>query len=215
MDKKGLFISFEGVEGAGKTTLIKKLVGFFTDKKQDIFLTREPGGSELGKKLRAIILNAEEKIYPSAELFLFLADRAQHVEECIKPALKAGKIVLCDRFIDSTLAYQGYGRGMDIEQLIMLNTLATNGLEPDLTLLLDLPPQMGLERAKTRNIAQNLTIDEGRFEAEALQFHQKIREGFLTLAKQKKRFFVINAEQNAEEVFYIVKQHIEKSFKFE
>lgn len=214
MNNKGLFITFEGVEGAGKTTLIQKLVQYFTEKKQDIFLTREPGGSELGKKLRAIILNAEEKIYPSAELFLFLADRAQHVEDCIKPALQAGKIVLCDRFIDSTIAYQGFGRGMDIKQLSLLNKLATNDLEPDLTLLLDLPPEIGLKRAKTRNIEQNLTIDEGRFEAEALQFHQKIRDGFLSLAKQEKRFFVINAEQDAEQVFHTVIQYIEKNFNF-
>ncbi len=214
MNNKGLFITFEGVEGAGKTTLIQKLVQYFTEKKQDIFLTREPGGSELGKKLRAIILNAEEKIYPSAELFLFLADRAQHVEDCIKPALQAGKIVLCDRFIDSTIAYQGFGRGMDIKQLSLLNNLATNDLEPDLTLLLDLPPEIGLKRAKTRNIEQNLTIDEGRFEAEALQFHQKIRDGFLSLAKQEKRFFVINAEQDAEQVFHTVIQHIKKNFNF-
>lgn len=214
MNNKGLFITFEGVEGAGKTTLIQKLVQYFTEKKQDIFLTREPGGSELGKKLRAIILNAEEKIYPSAELFLFLADRAQHVEDCIKPALQAGKIVLCDRFIDSTIAYQGFGRGMDIKQLSLLNKLATNGLEPDLTLLLDLPPEIGLKRAKTRNIEQNLTIDEGRFEAEALQFHQKIRDGFLSLAKQEKRFFIINAEQDAEQVCHTVIQYIEKNFNF-
>ena len=214
MNNKGLFITFEGVEGAGKTTLIQKLVQYFTEKKQDIFLTREPGGSELGKKLRAIILNAEEKIYPSAELFLFLADRAQHVEDCIKPALQAGKIVLCDRFIDSTIAYQGFGRGMDIKQLSLLNKLATNSLEPDLTLLLDLPPEIGLKRAKTRNIEQNLTIDEGRFEAEALQFHQKIRYGFLSLAKQEKRFFIINAEQDAEQVFHTVIQYIEKNFNF-
>lgn len=212
MNKKGLFITFEGVEGAGKTTLIKKLVAFFAEKQRDVFLTREPGGSELGKKLRSIILNADEKICPSAELFLFLADRSQHVEECIKPALKAGKIVLCDRFIDSTIAYQGYGRGMDIAQLTNFNTVATGGLEPHLTFLLDLLPERGLKRAKERNIEQNLTIDEGRFEAEALQFHQKIREGFLALAEQKKRFFIINAEQEAEQVFCIAKKYLEENF---
>lgn len=197
----GLFISLEGIEGAGKTTLIQKMIAYFEAKGKEVLLTREPGGSELGQKLRSIILNAEEKICPSAELFLFLADRAEHVESCIKPALTQGKIVLCDRFIDSTVAYQGYGRGMDVKQLQMLNDRATQGLKPDLTIILDLDPKIGLARANSRNKALNLTVREGRFEAEALEFHQKIRAGFLALSKQEERFFVVNAEQNVEAVF--------------
>lgn len=196
-----MFISLEGIEGAGKTTLIQKMIAYFQDTGREVYLTREPGGSELGQKLRSIILNAEEKICPAAELFLFLADRAEHVESCIKPALAQGKIVLCDRFIDSTVAYQGYGRGMDVKELQMLNDRATQGLKPDLTIVLDLDPEIGLARANTRNKEQNLTIKEGRFEAEALEFHQKIRAGFLALSKEEKRFFVVNAEQNAEAVF--------------
>ena len=171
-----------------------------------MLLTR---GSELGKKLRGIILNAEEKICPTAELLLFLADRAEHTETCIAPALAQGKIVLCDRFIDSTVAYQGYGRGMDIDRLNMLNALATNGLKPDLTILLDLDPEIGLARATARNIAQNLTVSEGRFEAEALEFHQKIRTGFLTISRREKRFWVVNAAQDADAVFADVLKALE------
>lgn len=201
----GVFISLEGIEGAGKTTLIQKMIAYFQNMGKEVLLTREPGGSDLGKKLRSIILNAEEKICPPAELFLFLADRAEHAQTCIKPALAQGKIVLCDRFIDSTVAYQGYGRGMDIVQLKMLNTLATQGLMPDLTFILDLEPQIGLARANARNKELNLTVKEGRFEAETLEFHQKIREGFLAMSKEEKRFFVVNAEQSAEQVFEIVR----------
>lgn len=197
----GVFISLEGIEGAGKTTLIQKMIAYFEKAGKEVLLTREPGGSELGQKLRSIILNAEEKICPAAELFLFLADRAEHVQSCIKPALMQGKIVLCDRFIDSTVAYQGYGRGMDVSQLQMLNDRATGGLKPDLTIILDLDSEIGLARANARNQAENLTVKEGRFEAEALEFHQKIRAGFLALSKQEDRFFVVNAEQNADAVF--------------
>lgn len=197
----GLFISLEGIEGAGKSTLIQKMIAYFEAAGKEVLLTREPGGSELGQKLRSIILNAEEKICPAAELFLFLADRAEHVESSIKPALAQEKVVLCDRFIDSTVAYQGYGRGMDVKQLQMLNERAAGGLKPDLTIILDLDPEIGLARANARNKAENLTVKEGRFEAEALEFHQKIRAGFLALSKEEKRFFVVDAKQNAEAVF--------------
>lgn len=210
--KTGLFISLEGIEGAGKTTLIQKIIVHFQSMGKDVLLTREPGGSDLGKKLRSIILNAEEKICPPAELFLFLADRAEHVQTCIKPALEQGKIVLCDRFTDSTVAYQGYGRGMDIAQLKMLNSLATQGLTPDLTIVLDLAPEMGLARANARNKEQNLTVKEGRFEAEALEFHQKIRAGFLAMSREEERFFVVNAEQSAEQVFDIVSKKLQTVF---
>lgn len=204
----GFFISIEGIEGAGKTTLIQKMSAYFSACGKEVLVTREPGGSELGKKLRAIILNANEKICSGAELFLFLADRAEHVEQVIKPALQAGKIVLCDRFIDSTAAYQGYGRGMDLALLASLNAAATGGLTPDLTLILDLEPEIGLARANKRNAEQNLTVEEGRFEAEALSFHQKIRRGFLELAKTDSRYFVADAEKDADAVFEAVKPKI-------
>lgn len=206
----GLFITFEGIEGAGKTTLIQKLLAYFSSAGREVLLTREPGDSVLGKKLRAIILNAEENICSGAELFLFLADRAQHVETVIKPALEQGKIVLCDRFADSTVAYQGYGRGMDKALLETLNNAATGGLMPDLTIVLDLNPEIGLSRAKKRNAEQNLTVEEGRFEAEALSFHCRIREGFLAMSRKEKRFFVVNAEQDAEAVYNDVLQKIQQ-----
>lgn len=203
-ERAGIFISLEGIEGAGKTTLMQKIVAYFQSRGKEVLLTREPGGSELGKKLRSIILNAEEKICPASELFLFLADRAEHVQTCIKPALEQGKIVLCDRFTDSTVAYQGYGRGMDIAELEMLNTLAAGGIKPDLTLVLDLDPKIGLARANARNEEQNLSVKEGRFEAEALEFHQKIRVGFLAMSKKEERFFVVDAQQSPEQVFEAV-----------
>lgn len=207
---KGRFITLEGIEGAGKTTLIQSLLEYFSKKNLPVLLTREPGGSGLGKKLRAIVLNAEEKICPAAELFLFLADRAEHVEQVIKPALAEGKIVLCDRFVDSTVAYQGYGRGMDTQMLESLNMQATQGLKPDLTVLLDLDPETGLARAKRRNAEQNLEVEEGRFEAETLDFHKKIREGFLSLSRKEKRFLVVNAEESAEKVLQTVLSALEK-----
>lgn len=207
---KGRFITLEGIEGAGKTTLIQSLLEYFSKKNLPVLLTREPGGSGLGQKLRAIVLNAEEKICPAAELFLFLADRAEHVERVIKPALAEGKTVLCDRFTDSTVAYQGYGRGMDIQMLENLNMQATQGLKPDLTVLLDLDPEIGLCRAKRRNAERNLDVEEGRFEAETLDFHKKIREGFLSLSGKEERFLVVNAEESAENVLQTVLSALEK-----
>ncbi len=196
-----MFITLEGMEGSGKSTLIKALQKFFEEKNKKVHITREPGGSALGKKLRAIILNAEEKISPQAELFLFLADRAQHIEDIIKPALAQNEIVICDRYVDSTIAYQGYGRGIDINLLETLNNTATSNLLPTITFLLDLPPQKGLERANKRNAQENLTLSEGRFEAEELSFHSRIREGFLERAKQNsKRFTIIDATQTPSQV---------------
>ena len=196
-----MFITLEGMEGSGKSTLIKALQKFFEEKNKKVHITREPGGSALGKKLRAIILNAEEKISPQAELFLFLADRAQHIEDIIKPALAQNEIVICDRYVDSTIAYQGYGRGIDINLLETLNNTATSNLLPTITFLLDLPPQKGLERANKRNAQENITLSEGRFEAEELSFHSRIREGFLERAKQNpKRFTIIDATQTPSQV---------------
>ena len=196
-----MFITLEGMEGSGKSTLIKALQKFFEEKNKKVHITREPGGSALGKKLRAIILNAEEKISPQAELFLFLADRAQHIEDIIKPALAQNEIVICDRYVDSTIAYQGYGRGIDINLLETLNNTATSKLLPTITFLLDLPPKKGLERANKRNAQENLTLSEGRFEAEELSFHSRIRDGFLERAKQNpKRFTIIDATQTPNQV---------------
>lgn len=194
-----MFISIEGIEGAGKSTFIHSLKEIFIAKGHEIILTREPGGSKLGQKLRSIILNTQENICSHAELFLFLADRAQHLNDIILPALKANKTVICDRYADSTIAYQGYGRGMDIASLENLHNIATQNLWPHHTFLLDLDPKLGLARANSRNLAQKTSLTEGRFEAENLAFHTRIQQGFLERAKQfPARFITLDATQSPD-----------------
>ncbi len=197
-----MFITLEGIEGSGKGSVIADLAAYLREAGRDAVLTREPGGCPLGKVLRAQLLDMRNAdIAAETELFLYLADRAQHVHEVVSPALKAGKVVLCDRYIDSTLAYQGYGRGRDLALLRSLNEFASGNLTPDLTVLLDLPAEMGLARAKARNILENKVESEGRFEAEALAFHCRVREGFLELSRlEPERFAVINAGRPLSEV---------------
>ncbi len=206
-----MFITLEGMEGAGKTTLIQFLKAYFEKSGKNVLLTREPGGSALGKSLRSLILNQDSKICPRAELFLFLADRAEHVYSTLRPALTRGEVVLCDRYVDSTLAYQGYARGLDLAELENLNALATDNLMPHITFLLDLDPNKGLQRARQRNVLENTEQSEGRFEAEELNFHQKVREGFLDLAKKNPhRFFVLDATKTPEEVASMAVEFLEK-----
>lgn len=192
-----MFLTVEGVEGSGKSTLLGALAVRLEAEGHAVLRTREPGGCALGTHIRPLLLGAGQAWEPKAELFLFLADRAQHVTEVIRPALDAGTLVLCDRYADSTIAYQGYGRGMDVEWLHTLNDFATGGLWPDLTLLLDLPAATGLQRAMSRNAATGLSQAEGRFEAEALAFHERIRQGFLDRARRHPdRFRVLDARQS-------------------
>lgn len=189
-----MFLTVEGVEGSGKSTLLAALAKRMEAGGKAVLRTREPGGCPLGAQIRPLLLHADWKPDPKAELFLFLADRAQHVIEVIRPALAAGIQVLCDRYADSTIAYQGYGRGMDVEWLHRLNDFATGGLWPDLTLVLDLPAETGLLRATRRNTDLGLDQAEGRFEAESLAFHERIRQGFLDRARRyPKRFRVLDA----------------------
>ncbi|WP_291438685.1 dTMP kinase [Desulfovibrio sp.] len=206
-----MFVTFEGIEGAGKSTAIDYLSDYLQARGHDPVLTREPGGSVLGRRLRALLLDVRTGGLASrAELFLFLADRAQHVTEVIRPALEAGQVVLCDRFTDSTLAYQGYGRGLDTEYLRSLNTAATGGLEPDLTLLLDLPVRCGLERAGERNRSAGMVIAEGRFDSESLDFHERVRRGYRALADEEpERFAIIDAAQPPEDVVLQCRSAIE------
>lgn len=143
-----MFVTFEGVEGAGKSTALKNMARELGQEGADVLVTREPGGSGLGKALRTLLLDCNSQITPDAELCLFLADRAQHVAEVIRPALAAGKVVLCDRYADSTYAYQGFARGMDLGRLRLLNDAVTGGLRPDLTLVFDVPEEEGLARAR-------------------------------------------------------------------
>lgn len=178
----GLFVTFEGVEGAGKTTQVALLRDALEGEGWSVCVTREPGGDSLAEAVRSLVLH--EDVTPRAELLLFLAARAQNVERVIRPHLTAGGIVLCDRFSDSTLAYQGYARGLGRDAIVPLDAFATNGITPDLTFLLDLPPELGLAR-------QN---DHNRMEAESLAFHCRVREGFLTeAANDPTRIAVLDA----------------------
>lgn len=201
---KGFFITFEGGEGVGKTTLIERIYEELVQKGHATVKTREPGGTSLGREIRRLLLHQEEcPVSKQSELFLYLADRAQHVQELIIPALTQGKIVLCDRFNDSTLAYQGAARALDIKLLRSLCSAATDSLVPDLTLFLDLDPKLGLERAQKKNI-------HDRIENESLAFHTKVREAFLSLAKEEPdRFHIIDASQSIDRVYEAAIQEIE------
>ncbi len=205
-----MFITLEGIEGSGKSTVCDRLAAWLQAKGLDLLLTREPGSSSLGRKLRAILLDMDSVgLSEQSELFLYLADRAQHVREVLNPALNAGKIVLCDRYADSTLAYQGYGRGVDLDELTLVNNMAIRGLWPDLTLLFDLDANVGLERARKRNLQEAIEQSEGRFEAEELDFHQRIRQGYLKLAeKYAYRYRLVNASLPPNQVFEQAQSHI-------
>ena len=197
-----MFVTFEGIEGAGKSTAMALLSQMLREAGHDPLLTREPGASGLGQRLRPMLLDASaDGICPLAELFLFLADRAQHAHEVIGPALAAGRIVLCDRYADSTLAYQGAGRGIDDVMLLQAAGISTAGLRPDLTFLLDLPVKLGLGRAARRNRSQGLEISEGRFDSESESFHGRIRQAYLRLAAaEPDRIAVLDATRSPEEI---------------
>jgi len=193
------FITFEGVEGSGKTTQIRLLAQRLQDRGVPVLTTREPGGCCIADAIRAVLLNpAHKEMSPRTELLLYAAARAQHVEEVIRPALAAGKVVLCDRFSDATIAYQGEGRGLDRELIDTLNGVAVEGLAPDLTILLDIPVEEGLRRAIERNDQDEMRED--RFEQESLRFHQRVREGYLKRVADENRFFVVDAAGIASEV---------------
>ena len=191
-----MFITFEGIEGCGKTTQVKLLAEELFRQGHRVTLTREPGGCAIADKIRAILLDAENAaLTPLSELLLYAAARSQHLNDAVRPALAAGDIVICDRFTDATVAYQGYGRGLDLDLIGQLNTLATNGLAPDLTILMDCPVAVGLGRALSR-INGTPGPKEERFERESQRFHEAVRAGYLTLARQEPtRFAVIDADR--------------------
>ena len=193
----GRFITFEGVEGSGKTTQVRMAKSYLEAEGLPLVATDEPGGTPLGKIIREMLLNVGPyAIFPHAELLLFMAARAQHVQEVIRPALQQGKLVLCDRFLDATLAYQGWGRGLDRAFIETLHDFATNSLKPHLTILLDLPAENGLQRALERIAQRRGGSPEDRFEREDLAFHQRIREGYLALAsKEPTRYRIIDASR--------------------
>ena len=200
--KKGLFITFEGADGCGKTTQINLLKKYLEENGHNVLLTREPGGKGLGEKVREILLNYDGPVSDRCESFLFLADRAQNIDIIVNPAVKAGKIVLCDRHIDSTVAYQGYGRGLDIERINMLNNLATNGKKPDLTFVFDVDVETSMKRVGK---------EKDRVESAGIEFHNRVRNGYLELATQEPdRIKVLNATKTIEEIHEKVIEIIEK-----
>ncbi|GFZ94148.1 dTMP kinase [Okeania sp. KiyG1] len=203
----GKLIVFEGVEGGGKTTQIQLLRNWLLEKKQssklfskfidlEVIVTREPGGTKLGQALRELLLNTDisgEQIQEKAELLLYAADRSQHIENLIKPYLEKRAIVLCDRFIDSTIAYQGYGRGLDLDLIQKLNHIATGGLKNELTFWLDIDVKIGLTRAKNRG-----KID--RMEQADIQFHQRVQQGYQELAKSNPSIVRIDANLTIDKI---------------
>jgi dTMP kinase len=198
-----MFITFEGIEGCGKTTQIRLLRQVLKDREIPALITREPGGTAVGKQIRAILLDPHnKKIRPKAELFLYLADRCQHLAEKIQPALVQGQWVICDRFWDATVVYQGLARGLEWKTLERLRPLVLNTTIPDRTFLLDCPVEIGLARAWKRMARSGQVERESRFETESRAFHEKIRRGYLTLArKEPGRFRVLDARQSPPDIF--------------
>ena len=189
---KGLFITFEGGDGCGKTTQIKLLDEYLKNKGYKTLLTREPGSIGLGEKVREILLNYDGEVSSVCESFLFLADRAQNVDCIIKPALEEGTIVICDRHTDSSVAYQGYGRGLDIDRINMLNNIATSGLKPDLTIVLDVDVETSQARVGS---------EKDRMESAGIEFFERVRKGYLEIAKQEpERVKVVDAKQTIEDI---------------
>lgn len=197
-----MFITLEGIEGAGKTSQVENIVAFFKTRGYDCVTTREPGGTSIGTQIRGILLDpANADLDAGAELLLYMADRVQHIRAFIQPHLADGHVVLCDRFFDATLVYQGYARGVDRTLIRNLHQMVCGDLRPDVTFLFDLDPAVGLARA-WHQIRNGDRVDlETRFEQEQLAFHQKVREGYLDLARREPgRFRVIDAGQSETQV---------------
>jgi len=197
-----MFISLEGIEGCGKTTQIRLLSDYLANRGLPYVVTREPGGTAIGEKIRSILLDPASKgMFPIAELLLYMADRAQHIHQLIKPSLAAGKILLCDRYFDATVVYQGFARGLDIRFILDLYRMLFQDLKPDLTLLLDLPARIGLARAWQQLDSGSRCGTESRFEEEAISFHEKVRDGYLELARlEPERFRIIDASRAVDAV---------------
>lgn len=197
---KGLFITFEGADGCGKTTQMNLLKDYLIQNGYEVVLTREPGAKGLGEQLREILLNYDGEVADRCESFLFLADRAQNIETIVIPAIKQGKIVLCDRHIDSTVAYQGYGRGLDLDEINSLNNIATGGIKPDLTYVFDVDVETSAKRVGD---------EKDRMESAGKEFFNRVRNGYLELAKKEpQRIKVIDSTRSIEEVF----QNVLKEF---
>ncbi len=210
-----MFITLEGIEGSGKTTQIQTIARWLTAAGCRCLITREPGGTPIGAQIRSVLLHPDNSdLAPTAELMLYVADRVQHLETVVRPALAAGKVVICDRYFDATLVYQGYARGLDRRMIRQLHQLACNGLTPDLTLLLDLDPEAGLARAWRRIHSDDAGVMESRFEKERLAFHQRVRAGYLELARlEPQRYRIIDAAMDEQAVGVQIESALKTHFK--
>lgn len=203
MGRWGFFITIEGPEGSGKSTLTKGIIEFLKSKGYEVVYSREPGGTALGEKIRDILLISSNEMDPMTEVFLFLAARRENVSKNILPALRNGKVVICDRYTDSTLAYQGYGRGLKIKLLRRLNKMATSGIKPDITLIVDIDPETGFQRISGKSF--------DRIEKETLDFHKRVREGYLKIAKiASKRVKVLDGTKDPKELLRDALSHVLK-----
>ncbi|MCD6586507.1 MAG: dTMP kinase [Desulfobacteraceae bacterium] len=205
-----MLITLEGIEGSGKTTQIDYIASYFQKFGLDYIITKEPGGTVIGEKIRSILLDPGNiNIHPMTELLLYAADRVQHIKELINPMIESGKIVICDRFYDSTTVYQGFTRGIDISLIQQLNRLVLEGLAPDMTFILDLNPEIGLKRAWKQINDGSRSESETRFENEKLQFHESVRNGYLALARQEPdRFVVVDASMDPVKVGEKILEHL-------
>ena len=200
--EKGLFITFEGADGCGKTTQLKLLAEYLTNKGLEVVITREPGAKGLGEKVREILLNYDGEVSDRCESCFFLYDRAQHIDMIINPAIEQGKIILCDRHTDSSVAYQGYGRGLSIERINMLNDLAVNGRYPDMTLVFDIDVETSMKRVGD---------EKDRMESAGMEFFNRVRNGYLEIAKQEpNRVKVLDARKSIDEIHKDVIELIEE-----
>ena len=195
---KGKFITFEGIDGSGKSTQLRLLSDHLHDRGVDLITSCEPGGTLLGRHLRAVFLETEDAVSPLAEMLLFAADRAQHVEFLIKPAIAAGRVVISDRYADATVAYQGAGRGFDAETIAQVVQLATGGLKPDLTLFFDISVDAAIRRMQTRG---DSGIKANRMDRETAEFYNRVRASYLQIAAaEPERFFVLDASGTVEDI---------------
>lgn len=204
---KGVLITFEGSEGSGKSTQIELARRYLRRKKKSVLFVREPGGVKISERIRHILLDTGNvQMSSECETLLYMAARAQLVEEVIAPALKKGKVVLCDRFLDSTVAYQGYGNGVDVKMIKDIGRFATRAIRPDITFFFDIEAKKGLSRIKGR--------PKDRIERRAVAYHNKVRQGYVRIARQEpRRVKMINANQPKEEIFGIVKEHLDRLLK--
>ena len=205
---KGLFITLEGPDGSGKTTQVAKIAEYLTENQIDFIQTREPGGTRISDKIRSLILDPEHKeMHDLTEVLLYAASRAQHVHEKILPALESGKVVLCDRFVDASLAYQGFGLGVGEEPVLQVNQIATSGLVPDRSYFIDVSPEVGRERMKARYGTGSLD----RIEQKDLSYHERVRVGFQHIfSNQEKRIHRVNGEQDPETGFAEIVKDLDK-----